>query len=442
MKRWVHHTFHVGFVLSMVLGNCLGWANELELWQGLPGIRPSNPSLSLQLHQADIETALRMVAKEAGFNVVVAEGVKGQITLDWSRISWMEAWNALIQLKGLKAERSGQVVVVSLSDESMNNPEAIHLNTRRFRLNFAKAEEVAKQMMQERKASAPNQKKSVASELGLLSGHGQVWVDARTNQLFVADRADTLQRLEEWIVALDIPVQQVVIEARVVEADRSFAQSLGARWSAGTGGSVQTPDMNQPGVSAQVGMPASAGHRGEASSLAWTLLDVAKSRFLHVELSAMQEEGKGKIVANPSIVTSDQVKALVEQGTEFPYVVQSEQGASIEFRKATLRLEVLPHITPDGGIILGVDIHKDSPGEITASGVAIHTKHVRTQVLVENGGTLMIGGIYETQQRQVQSRVPGLGDLPWIGRWFSQSGRQSDSTEMLVFLTPRVVERQ
>lgn len=413
-----------------------------EIWDGLNGAAPPHQKLNLQLHNTDVHTALRMVAKEAKFNVLVAEGVKGQLTLDWQNISWTEAWNALLQIKGLKAERVGQVVTVAPLNAAVDGGDVADIHTQRFRLNFANAEDVAKQIVHDRKPGPNTQKKSQVQDLSLLSAHGQVWVDARTNQLFVADHPDALKRLQEWIVALDIPVQQVVIEARVVEADRSFAQSLGARWSAGTGGTVMAPDVNQAGLAAQVGMPASAGHRGDASTLAWTLLDVAKSRFLHVELSAMQEQGKGKIVANPSIVTSDQVKALVEQGTEFPYVVQSEQGASVEFRKATLRLEVLPHITPDGGIILGVDIHKDSPGEVTASGVAIHTKHVRTQVLVENGGTLMIGGIYETQQRHVQSKVPGLGDLPWIGSWFAQSGRQSDSTEMLVFLTPRVVERQ
>lgn len=274
------------------------------------------------------------------------------------------------------------------------------------------------------------------------------------------------------IAKIDVPVRQVLIEARIVEADDRFGRALGIKLGAQDlrglqggipgynlgGNNYVTIGGNQNAVGAQtnqgvaqnyansnfVNLPANVSSDAfggaNAANFALSLFSATANRFLNLELSALEADGKGKIVSSPRVVTADQVKALIEQGEELPYQVATASGAtSIQFRKANLKLEVTPQITPEGNVILNVDVNKDSRGTLTPQGYAINTKHVQTQVLVENGGTVVIGGIFTLTERDDVSMVPVIGNVPVLGNLFKNKTRISSKTELLIFLTPKVV---
>ncbi|WP_157266134.1 type IV pilus secretin PilQ, partial [Azohydromonas aeria] len=308
----------------------------------------------------------------------------------------------------------------------------------------------------------------------LLSPRGSVLFEPRTNQLFVTDVPARLAEVQALIERIDVPVRQVLIEARIVEADDRFGRALGVRLGmtdlrraagdrAGVGlggGTFLAPGGNYNAVGAATGqgatatyadsrfvnLPANTGALGTAASAATfavTLYGASANRFLNLELSALEADGRGRVVSSPRVVTADQVKAEIEQGEEIPYQSGTSSGATqIEFKKASLRLEVTPQITPDGQLILDVLVSKDSRGALTPTGPAINTKRVRTQVLVEDGGTVALGGILTREERKDVNKVPLLGDLPGVGALFRDTVRLENKTELLVFITPRVVEPQ
>jgi type IV pilus assembly protein PilQ len=285
----------------------------------------------------------------------------------------------------------------------------------------------------------------------------------------VPSRLDEVRRL---IAKIDVAVRQVMIEARIVEANDTFSKSLGARFgyndinSTGhrilgrdsprflTSGNViggtgertfQTP-ATPTGYfpdSFNANMPATGFNTFSAGQFAFTLFNSSMTQFLNLEITALEADGKGKIVASPRILTADQVEALIEQGTEIPYQQATSSGATaVAFRKANLALKVKPQITPDGNIIMTLDVNKDQPGATTPAGVQINTKHVKTEVLVENGGTVVIGGIYEQNERTDITKVPFFGDLPYIGILFKNTVSTNSKTELLVFITPRIINER
>jgi type IV pilus assembly protein PilQ len=284
-----------------------------------------------------------------------------------------------------------------------------------------------------------------------------------------------LEQVQQLLTKLDIAVPQVLIEARIVEANDSFGKSLGARLGyvdlrkdnplGGTSGygipnnqrgsfggtydavSGQTGQLSSSGLTTAntsfFNLPSAGAGGFPAATFAVSLFNSAANRFLNLELSALEADGKGKLVSSPRVVTADKTKALIEQGTEFPYQQATSSGAtSVAFRRATLKLEVTPQITPEGNIILDLDINKDSRGETTAAGIAIDTKHIKTQVLVENGGTVVIGGIFELTETENEARVPLLGDIPIAGNLFKNRSRSTSKQEMLVFITPKIVSEK
>ncbi|MDQ6639112.1 MAG: type IV pilus secretin PilQ, partial [Pseudomonadota bacterium] len=294
--------------------------------------------------------------------------------------------------------------------------------------------------------------------------------ETRTNQLFVSDIPSKLEEIQTLIAKIDIAVRQVLIESRIVIADDSFGRSLGVRLGASdlrgvrgglpgysvggdtrvsVGGNLnavgsQTLQTGSTGVTFSdtnfLNLPASGQNGFNPATFALSLFGASANRFLNLEISALEADGKGKVVSSPRVVTADQQKALIEQGEELPYQVATSSGAtSLQFRKANLKLEVTPQVTPEGNVILDVDITKDSVGRATTAGFAINTKHVKTQVLVENGGTVVIGGIFEQNDREDITKVPFLGDIPYLGNLFKTRNLTSSKTELLIFLTPKIV---
>jgi type IV pilus assembly protein PilQ len=334
------------------------------------------------------------------------------------------------------------------------------LRTHAFQLNYVKATELAGQITNRGTGSTGG---AGANNTGsrLLSPRGSAIAVARTNMLFVTDIESKIEAVQHLIDKLDIPVRQVMIEARIVEADDKFGRSLGVKLGGGpaTASSANhafsttyqnaltlstTTPSGAPNYGASSGtfvnMPASGQGGFGAATFALSLFNSSKTRFLDLEISAAEAEGRGKVVSSPRVVTADGVKALIEQGTELPYQQATSSGAtSVSFKKATLKLEVTPQITPEGGVMLDVDVNKDSPGLVLGGNVSIDTKHVKTQVLVENGGTVVIGGIYELTDRDDVAKVPFFGDLPVLGNLFKNKTRTFNKTELLIFLSPKVI---
>ncbi|RZI84023.1 MAG: type IV pilus secretin PilQ, partial [Rubrivivax sp.] len=345
------------------------------------------------------------------------------------------------------------------------------LRTQAFQLNYVRAQDIANGLTGQAQGGGGGGSNTTK----ILSPRGSVLFETRTNQLFVNDIPSKLEEVQQLIAKVDIPVRQVMIEARIVEADDRFGRSLGAKLGAADLRGIRngTPGFGINGTNSRVAvtgtylgvgeqttqaeiteesyipntyfvnMPALSVNSGTPASIALSLFGANSNRFLNLELSALEADGRGRIVSSPRVITADQVKALIEQGTELPYLTASSSGAtSIAFRKANLKLEVTPQITPEGGIILDVDVNKDSVGIQTTAGYAIDTKHVQTQVLVENGGTVVIGGIFVQNDRTDEQKVPFLGDVPVLGHLFKSTARVANKSELLIFLTPRVVSEK
>lgn len=467
-------------VLMLTLGAFSSFTQALTAQA--PGPQPTAPSktpaavspvsyqgqpISLNFQSVEVRTLLQLLADFSGFNILVSDGVSGQTSLRVRDLPWDQVLEIIVHTRGLVMHRQGPVIWVgtraeqaSRQRQDLEGQQALQtiepLVTESFRLKYARADELARQLQ------------SGTSSGRVLSPRGSLISEVRTNQVFVTDVAARLAMVRHLIEQLDIPVRQVMIEARIVEAADAFGRSLGVRLggrlaanpadplrSGLSGGQAggryippQQPSAGDPLMGRDFGIagtdminwPALPREGQPAAALAISLFNASLTRVLNLEISAMEADGKGKVVASPRIVTADQVKAIIEQGTELPYQQSAGNGAtSLTFRKANLKLEVTPQIAPDGRIILNVDINKDSVGRSTPNGFAIDTKHVQTQVRVDNGGTVMIGGIFETLERDDEARVPLLGSLPGLGVLFRNRARSVTRSELLVFLSPQVL---
>jgi type IV pilus assembly protein PilQ len=442
-----------------------------KLTQG-PGY--AGEKLSLNFQNIEVRALLQVIADFTNFNVVTSDTVTGNVTLRLKDVPWDQALDIILQAKGLGLRKSGNVIWIAPKDE-LAAKEKVDLEskaqiaslepvrTQSFQLNYAKAEEVAKGLSGQSSGGGGG-----GAATRILSPRGSVIFETRTNQLFISDIPSKLEEIQMMIGKIDVPVRQVLIEARIVIADDKFGSSLGARLgavdlrgqrgglpgygvtgdtrvtvggnlNAVAGQTLQTDSLNFSDTSF-VTLPAVGQGGYNPASFALSLFGAASNRFLNLEISALEADGKGKVVSSPRVVTADQQKALIEQGTELPYQTATSSGATaLQFRKANLKLEVTPQITPEGSVMLDVDVNKDSVGQATAAGFAIDTKHVKTQVLVENGGTVVIGGIFEQNDRTDVTKVPFLGDVPFLGNLFKTTTKSSQRTELLIFLTPKVV---
>ena len=447
-----------------------------KLTQG-PGFQ--GEKLSLNFQNIEVRALLQVIADFTNFNVVTSDTVTGTVTLRLKDVPWDQALDIILQSKGLGVRKNGNVLWIAPKDElaakeqvdleaKKKVAELEPLRTQSFQLNYTKSEEVAKGLTGQTTAGGAGAG-SQASRI--LSPRGSVIFESRTNQLFVNDIPSKLEEIQALISKIDIPVRQVLIEARIVEADDSFGRALGVRLGGndlrgirggtpgyGVGGDNRIVIGNsyaaigaqtgQGGTapsfadSAFVSFPAntSAFSGSNAATFALSLFGATANRFLNLELSALEAEGKGNIVSSPRVITADQTKARIEQGEEIPYQQATSSGAtSVSFKKASLSLEVTPQITPEGNVILDLEVNKDSRGALTAAGPAINTKQVKTQVLVENGGTVVIGGIFTQDEQTEVNKVPLLGDIPYLGYLFQNRVRSTRKTELLIFITPKIV---
>ena len=460
-----------------------------------PGYRGER--LSLNFQNVDVRALLQVIADFTNLNIVTSDTVQGKLTLRLKDVPWDQALDIIMQSRGLDMRKNGNVVMIAPREElatkeklTLESKQQIAeiepLRTETFTLNYQTAEKIRDMLTDEKQS--------------VLSKRGSALADIRSNKLFVMDTPSRLDEVRQMIAQIDIPVRQVLIEARIVEADDRFSRNLGTKLGYYDRRSTMYRTVSRPNpvtgeaeaynvpvygpgsklgrvgygtisgnlsgsadLSAQLGgeesgaavglgkatdlantnffsFPAGGINGTNPASLAISLFGSSLSRFINLELSALEADQRGKVVSSPRVLTSSQRPAVIEQGTELPYQSATSSGAtSVSFRKANLRLEVTPQITPEGNVFLDVDVSRDAVGQLTNAGYAIDTRHVKTQVLVEDGGTVVIGGIYEQYERNRTDKVPLLGDIPILGYLFRSTSRSNDRTELLVFLTPRIV---
>ena len=426
--------------------------NPNKLVQGSRG-GYQGEKLSLNFQNVEVRRLLQVIGEFTGMNIVVSDSVGGSITLILKDVPWDQALDIILQQKGLDMRKNGNVILIAPREEIATKEKLEFeskvqigdlepLRTESFQMNYIKGADVKKLL------SDPKQT--------LLSKRGSALLDDRSNILFVQDTPSRLEDVRAMIAKVDVPVRQVMIEARIVEAGDSFSKNLGVRLSTGgttqstTGGTTTVTNSStlaaintatRTSTIGSVNLPATP-RASTAGTFALSLYNSDYTRFLSAEISALEADGKGKVISSPRVMTANQVEALIEQGVEIPYQQATSSGAtSVSFRKANLSLKVKPQITPDGKITMTLDINKDTPNTSlsTGSGVAIDTKHVKTEVLVENGGTVVIGGIYTQKTSENTNRIPFFGDLPYIGWLFKNREWIDDKTELLVFITPKIV---
>lgn len=407
----------------------------------------SGRAISLNFQDISVRTVLQIIADYNGFNLVTSDTVAGNITLRLDGVPWDQALDIILKVKGLDKRMDGNILMVAPSDElaarearelqaKQQVEELAPLYSEYVQINYAKALEFANLIKNE--------------DTSILSPRGSVSVDERTNTLLIRDTAKSIEDIKRMVSVLDIPVRQVVIESRMVTVKDNINEELGIRWGvtdtsgdSATAGSLQGADTAGGGVvpdlsdRLNVNLPASTA----AGSIAFQVARLADGTILDLELSAMEKENKGEIIASPRITTANQKEAYIEQGVEIPYQEAASSGAtSTQFKKAVLSLTVTPHITPDDRIILDLVVTQDTVSSVqNGSAPAIDTQRIGTQVLVNNGETIVLGGIYQQSIVSTVSKVPVLGDIPYFGWLFRNSNNFNEKKELLIFVTPRIV---
>ena len=429
----------------------------------------------LTLNFQDIETraVLQLLAETSGRNIVVSDTVQGNVTLRLRNVPWDQALDIVMTTKGLDMRQNGNVIMVAPAEEIAAR-ETADLEAQAA---ISELEPMYSEFLQVNYAKAGDLAGLITAESGgnaMLSERGSIAVDDRTNTLLVQDTAERLQDIRRMVRTLDVPIKQVLIESRIVIVNDDFSRELGVRLgftayrenSDGDGaivtsGSGSGTDTMVNSIIDNLGTigtvtPVEVPNLGDRYNVNVPIADAAgrfslavleKDYLVDLELSALEAEGRGEIVSTPRVITANQKEARIEQGVEIPYQQSASSGATtIQFKKAVLSLEVTPQITPDNNIIMDLRVHKDNVGEIISTGglggtvPSIDTRSVETQVLVEDGQTVVLGGIYETERRETIRKVPFLGDIPAIGVLFRSKQMKNDKSELLIFVTPRILE--
>ena len=415
--------------------------------------------LSLNFQDIEVRSVLQLLADFTGMNLVASDTVTGNITLRLQNVPWDQALDLILRTKGLDKRQEGNVLMVAPADE-LAAREQQELESRRQREQLAP---LRSEYIRINYARAQDMESIIREEGSILSDRGSITVDERTNTLIVQDTERHLEEIRDVIRTLDIAVQQVLIEARVVVATSDLANELGVRWGGlawqdrlaedgrtlvGTGRAQQITEfgvgvLNQDDIEIEspdelaVDMGVTDS---EASRFSLGFVDV-RSGILELELSALAAEGHGEVVATPKVLTADQQPAVIASGTQIGYEEATAGGATaVTFIEAELRMEVTPRITPDGRVIMELNVHNDSVGQVIAGIPSIDTNRVETTVLVDDGETVVLGGIFQQEKLEGEVKTPFLGDLPWIGRLFRRTFQEEDKQELLVFITPRLVQ--
>ena len=414
--------------------------------------------LSLSFQDIEVRSVLQLIADFTGLNMVVSDSVQGNITLRLQNVPWDQALDIILKTKGLAKRRNGNVILVAPAQEiaarEQNELKAQQqveklapLQTEYLQVNYAKATDIAKLLKSDKNS--------------LLSTRGNVTVDDRTNTLIVQDTAENLTDIRGLLAKLDIPVRQVLIESRIVIATDDFSRDLGVRFGYSGNNRIQNTDnvggvvggtqpgyVNYGGISG-IEVPAGSGNEGlmvdlpainSAASVGMAIGKIG-TWLLQLELSAMETENQGQVISSPRVITANQKEAKIEQGVEIPYQEASSSGAtSVSFKKAVLSLQVTPQITPDDRIIMDLTVNKDSVGQVFSGIPSVDTRQIATQVLVDNGETVVLGGIYERNKNHVINRVPFFGDLPIVGALFRNKQNTNNNSELLIFVTPKILK--
>ena len=413
--------------------------------------------LSLNFQDIEVRSVLQLLADFTGLNLVVSDSVEGNLTLRLKNVPWDQAMDIILKTKGLDQRKAGNVILIAPTDEIAAREklelearkqveELERLRTEYIKVNYAKAADMADLLSRE--------------DNRIISDRGAVSVDERTNTLLVKDTNSSIGNVRNLLLELDIPVRQVLIESRVVIANDDFSKELGVRFGV-TSNSTLNSSGNQNVTAGDLNATTNVFNAEEiplndrlnvnlpvqnpAGSFALALAKLPLGTLLELELSAAQIEGRGEVVSSPRVITADSHTARIEQGVEIPYLELDDGDATLKFRKAVLSLEVTPQITPDDRVIMDLDVHKDSRGEDVSFGgnlsaPTIDTREVQSQLLVDNGQTVVLGGIYETTQASQITRVPFFSDLPFVGALFRSSVDRDNRSELLIFVTPKILQ--
>lgn len=414
--------------------------------------------ISLDFQDVEIRTILQILAKESGMNIVASDSVNGKMTLSLKDVPWDQALDLVMQARNLDMRQQGNIVNIAPRDELLAKDKAFlqaekdiadlgALYSQNFQLKYKNVEEFRSILRLDNADTTGNRNT-------LVSGRGSVLIDPATNTLIVTDTRSVIEKFRKLIDELDVPAQQVMIEARIVEAADGFSRDLGVKFGAtgrkklknetsafGWGVNSGFGGGNKWEAQTKINLPVAAA----ANSI--SLVRAISSGALNLELSASESLSKTKTLANPRVLTQNRKEAKIESGYEIPFTVTTASGGdnstNTELKKAVLGLTVTPNITPDGQIIMTVKINKDSPAQCASGSntiLCISTKSLNTQAMVENGGTLIVGGIYEENNGNTLTKVPLLGDIPVIGNLFKTRGKKTDRRELLIFITPRIID--
>ena len=436
--------------------------------------------LTLNFQDIEVRSVLQLLADASGFNIVVPDSVNGSVTLRLQNVPWDQALDIVLRTKGLDKRRQDNVIIVAPAEELAAREKAAlssrrdmqdlaPLRTEYLQINYAKASDIAALVQ-----ATGGKGGAAAGKNSMLSDRGSVSVDDRTNTLLVQDTADSIANVRQLVTTLDIPVRQVLIEARIVVVSDTFSRDLGVRAgltatrsngssglysTSGTAASTDTTlssaltNLVSTGTPYPIKVPggSTANNRynvnlpvaNPAGSLA--LMVLGADYIVDLELSAAQSEGRGEVISSPRVITANQKEAVIEQGTEIPYQQSASSGAAtIQFKKAVLSLKVTPLITPDNRVVLDLNVKKDSVGQVivTSGGVnvpSIDTSEISNQVIVADGQTVVLGGILQTERRNSLMKVPLLGDVPVVGNLFKRTGKVNNKAELLIFITPKIL---
>jgi type IV pilus assembly protein PilQ len=408
--------------------------------------------ISLDFQDVPVRQVLQIIAQVNGFNLVTTDTVNGNVTISLSGVPWDQALDMILKIKGLDKRLEGNILLIAPTEEltaretqQLQSKQQVQnlaeLKSANVEINYAKADEIAVILK--------------STDGGILSQRGNVTVDTRTNTLLIRDTQESIDEARRVIEALDIPVKQVLIESRMVTVRDNVDEQLGVRWgftgaggsNTSTSGSIVGADTAGQGIVPDIGdrLNVNLPVASAAGAIGFQIADLIDGNILDLELSALESENKGEIIASPRITVANQQEAYIEQGTEIPFVQATSSGAtSVTFKKAVLSLKVTPHITPDNRIILNLVVTQDTRGDTvstsTGPAVAIDTQEISTQVLVENGATIVLGGIFQQVSTNDVSKVPLLGDLPFVGNLFKSTTAIEQKRELLIFVTPKIIE--